>query len=841
MADRHDIAVAPASDAEPDAVDPAVAPEEWSRWSNLWQVPAIAIALVSIGLGLHVAGLRAPAEDWSAVLSETESLVAGGDLDEALTRLKTVLEPNIGRAAPPLQSRFHALVADYVDARQVEAGVDLVTNHEAIAEHYVRASTLGLRLSPERLRRLGVARIATGRLEAARGVLAELEARMGVDEPGASAARNQVLRGLVDAALRERQPGDLGAVEATIDRYRSDGALAPDDRAWAAARLAEIRLAEDEPGAMVDGLLIDMRRLEPLAPPLPDRRWGELLTLLGRGYAALGRDAEARFALERAFARLDEAAPERAEALLALAWLDLGSSEPVEAVAALDTLIDRFPGLPAELPGRLARATARGMLGDHDGSLSDFEAVARALADHGPARGVDVRRAASSLVDRHDAAMAAGELELALRYADRAEALFDGDDVPPDVLRRIAATSRQIGDDLLDGVPEEAAEPALRHRAALFRDRAARAFLRHARTLAAVPTEEADLVAGAAPQWAESLWMAGDCFDLAGRGDESIGAFREYVESRPIDDPRRAEATWRLARALEAAGEFDEAARAYEKTIQEHPRSHFGTGSHVPLARCYAASGRFAEAEQQLLDIVEGRNRETIPLDPEAEDYRVALVELGILYHRNGRWSDAIGRLTAAAERDPGDPRILEVRFRLADAHRRRAGDLEARLRDEPRLTPTERAGYAAEARVHLESSRRIFDVLCAAYAAIDETTLDRAERGREREAWMGRAHAAFELGDWSDAAELYDRVARRWPDETLALEALVQIVACFDRLGDAAQAEVAHRNALVRLQQLSDDAFADPSAVMSRATWERWLRARTPGGLAAATGEETP
>jgi tetratricopeptide (TPR) repeat protein len=96
----------------------------------------------------------------------------------------------------------------------------------------------------------------------------------------------------------------------------------------------------------------------------------------------------------------------------------------------------------------------------------------------------------------------------------------------------------------------------------------------------------------------------------------------------------------------------------------------------------------------------------------------------------------------------------------------------------------------------------------------------------------MYRGDCAFELARYRLAAELYDQAARRYADHHASMHALVQIVNCFDRLGETTDADIAHRNALTRLRQLPDDAFDDPGALMDRAAWERWLQNR-PVGIA--------
>jgi hypothetical protein len=78
----------------------------------------------------------------------------------------------------------------------------------------------------------------------------------------------------------------------------------------------------------------------------------------------------------------------------------------------------------------------------------------------------------------------------------------------------------------------------------------------------------------------------------------------------------------------------------------------------------------------------------------------------------------------------------------------------------------------------------------------------------------------------------MYDRAARRYSDHVCAVHALVQIINCYDALGDAERAQVAHRNALKRLAQLPEGAFDDPQALMTREAWDRWLRNRPVGTL---------
>ena len=55
-------------------------------------------------------------------------------------------------------------------------------------------------------------------------------------------------------------------------------------------------------------------------------------------------------------------------------------------------------------------------------------------------------------------------------------------------------------------------------------------------------------------------------------------------------------------------------------------------------------------------------------------------------------------------------------------------------------------------------------------------------------------------------------------------MTALIQIVNCYSNLGDTDRARAAHRRALLRLEELPDEAFEAPDALLDRPAWERWL-----------------
>lgn len=811
---------------------------EWTSWSNLWQVPAIALSVVLISLGLYVASSRRPANDFDGVLDHVDHLIATAAFDTARQELQATIEPFLSEATPQQTARYHATVADWIFASQAARGVSVTGNNQLIDREY--GLTEGaIVLSPARLERWTETLIELGRLDDARARLAEIEAMSVTDAAGLDARlrRNRLLRRLVEVSLRKEELS-YDATMAILDHYRDDPLLESADVAWVVARQAELRLEAGDAGPAVERLFVEMRRLEQSEEVADPNIWAELYTLLGRGYYHQGRSEQAAYYLDEAMKRAEPARAERGPALLYLGYIDMAAGEVDRAFQRFDEVTRAFPGEYVFLPALLARAEAASIAGRHRESLEDYRRLVERLPDAGERRDVTPRVVAASLADRHDAALTIGNLPLALDYVALAEALFEAGAVPTDVLRRIASTSRQIADDLMaeavalmpDGpVRLEDVDPQLRLEAAGHYEQAGAYFLRHARAVAAVPDAE--------ELWADSLWLAGDSLDLAGDRADAIGLFIEYIAGRPLDDPRRAEITYRLGQAQEAEEQYEAAAGSYARVIEEHPRGPFGTGSHVPLARCLVALDRGRDAARTLARVVDGREGPDAPITPDATDYRDALVALGKIHYDAGETKEAIERLTVAAERYPDDPRINEVRFRLADSHRRFAHAIREELRTEGGLSPQERNGREQAAANHLATARRLFARVGDGYAALDERRLDRLQRDYRRNAALYRADCVFDLGEYAEAARLYDHASRQFSDHHASMHALVQIVNCFDRLGVQRDADIAHQNALTRLRQLPDSTFDDPQALMDRAAWERWLRNR-PVGLAQATGE---
>jgi TolA-binding protein len=510
-----------------------------------------------------------------------------------------------------------------------------------------------------------------------------------------------------------------------------------------------------------------------------------------------------------------------------LGHIAFARGEVETASERFDEVVRDFIATPSYLPGILGLAQVNSVLGYHDESQREYRRLSGMLAEIDGHPRISREMIAISLVDRHDAAIATGQLELALGYARLAEEFFARPDVPSDVLARIAATSRQVADNLLDESRRaaESGDPdAPEHAIALQRQshrmyqQAGEYFIRHARKLAGLPEND--------EAWATSLWLGSESYDRGGLHDLAVKHLDEYLAGRSPQDPRRAQVNLRLAKAHHALQQYAEAARYYRQVINEHPRSMEATQSYVPLARALVMINRRPEAEQLLASVIAG----TQPIQPDAADYRDALIELGRIQYHGGNHRAAIERLEEAVKRYPNDPRHTDLLFKLGDSYRLLALLLAERVREPSAESPGERRRLRELMTDHFERAFTLFDHVCDAYGRRDQRTLDRMQRDALRASFIYRADCAFELGRYEQSIQLYDLAARRYADHHSSMHALVQIVNAYVALGDAGRAEAAHRRALTRLQQLRDEAFEAPDSLMDRSAWERWLE-HTPVG----------
>jgi tetratricopeptide (TPR) repeat protein len=803
----------------------SAAASPWASWTNLWQIPTIAISLALIGWGIVEATKSSTPANIEEVLAQTESLITNGDYKRAAMQLREVVESRISKQPPPIQAKYHTQAADLVFLSQQGEGVENVENHRQVADHFARASEAGAQLQPRQVERWGESLLAMGDVGEARDRLAELDdaiATVVADDDGdIQDVRRRLFRRIVETELKAPDI-EFEKLLSTIAEYRSHQRLDAPEELWAVARLAQLRLEAGMTEQAVDFLLVEMRRLEARANEAPSE-FAELYSLLGRAYFERGDYDRAQRHLENAVSLFDSPVPAQGEALVLLGQIAASQGRPEVALERFQSVVNDYQATPSYLAGLLGLAEARSVVGDHESSQGDYEGLRQQLQKSAAvARPLTPERVAESLCDRHDASLAMGKLQQALGYVAIAEQYFKPDAVPGDVLYRIASTSRQIAENILADEADQdddveftgASElPAsVRTEANASFHRAADYFIRHSN--AQRSSSDSD------DSWATSLWLAADSYDRAGRHDLSIQYFLNYIDRRPTDDPKRAETLFRIAQACHAQLQYDKAITYYEQVVADRSRTTFAAQSYVPLARCYLAVNRRTEAIAQLRQVLSGDRL----LKPDARDFRDALVELARMHYASGEFASAIELLTEAMQRYPADSQRLDMQFLRADSYRSVAMAVANRLKDSPVLSQVDRALLASQQTNYLQSAIDGFSIVCEGYAQRTSEEFAPAEQDQFRRARLYRADCAYHLGQYAQAIDLYDQVTRQYSAHHSSMYALIQIVNCYRALGDAERTEAAHRRALARLQQLPDGAFTAPDALMDRSAWERWL-----------------
>ncbi len=801
---------------------------------GLWQMPVIVLSVLLIGGGLWFARRPAPHHDIALALTAAEEHLAGGHIDEAAEAIEREIEPWLESCSEIEKARYHAIAADVtlLSIDPTKPANSAILN--AASEHAAAAELGGHLPSPQQLERWAMTDLQLGHVDEAlrRCMILDGLAHDPDLADEAAPARARVMRGVVMASLDSPHAEPAETLE-LLAVYRAEATTAFADQAWAAARQAEIRLRHESAREAIDNLMIDIRRFEPHLEPGADL--GELLSILARGYGELGELDFAQDQSDLALQMVPAGDPRRAAVLVNSGWILAMQSRFEEALQAFTTAADLSAATPAHADSLLGRAEMHGVLGDHEASQNDYRTLAELFRNGAAGHDLSAERAVLALAERrHDAALASGQLDLALEYLEIAPSFLPFEALPEQVLWRFGGTHRALAERLIadshDQNPASATDPleidpGVRTEVSRHYREAGDAFVARAEALVDSLSDE--------NEWANSIWLAADSYDSGGYHELAIARFAQYVANRPDTDPRRVEAAFRLAQCHHAAGQTEAAAAIFESVIAQNPDSPFATASHLPLADCYAIMGLSAQAEQQLLEVVSGHEH----VGPDAVDYRNALFALGTLYYNEGDFRRAVEELTRAIERYPNDPIITSLRFRLADSYRSLAREIDDAMAAGEIARP-EIDSRRALRENHLREAMNLFAHVEDAYARIPAEQLDTLQRDERRLAAMYVADGAYDLGEYLTAIDLYDRAASEWSDDASSLIALVQIVNCHTALGDHAAAGAAHHRALLRLSQLPASAFEGDDALFDETAWKQWLEGLPPGSAALRNRE---
>lgn len=792
-------------------------------WRDVWAVPVLGVALVALIAGVVAAVATAPKPDLKVDIKAAAGMVAKGKYGEALDALNTRVRPLLAGdgLTPDDRREFFLLRARALYLGQRELDLDRKENNEAIKGEYASAERLHATLDAKDQYYLAHTLVSLGDWE---------EAISRTERLPDSERENRVtlLKRMTELSLAEEPPNYIRAID-LVTVFLSDPALTPDERLWALVRQSEVLVSTGYPDDAITKIVRALPRLEGAEPGV----LGELLVTLAKAYIAENEMGEAGKQLERALALAGEESALVPLITLLQAEIDHHEGELQRARERYTEVIDRYSftqGRPTALLG-LAEVLAQIRNVQANGSIEDSierysELVEGMLAgEHDET--ATVERVTGSLMSRFREEFDRKDYPSALRFADLAEKLTTREKAPAEVLLGLAETHRLIAADLLHEAAEGGAlslaeaDPATQREAKDHLIRAGDSYRLHAERVVLTDSKS----------YSQSLWRAGEAYDLAGDIESSIAVFQQFTLEFPSDE-RRPETVFKLAQAERSRGDLEAAAKLYRELIAARGEAEgsgaWGDLSFVPLATTLlndADPANDKEAEGLLDRVVSGEIT-----GPGTPIFRAGLRELGQHYQRTKRFAPAIEKLEqylalseqATAEKgatDDDEP----VRFQLAEAYRASAGEIAKQLEgglpdgvkrefSQRRTDRLVRAGQLYEhVKADLEARKH--------RTALEDLTL--------RNAYFYAGDCAFDLRDFDPAIRLYDAARERYPKDPASLVAMTQIVSAFVSQNELAKAAVANQRARRFFQSLPEGTWDDPTLPMTRANWERWLDAQ--------------
>ena len=785
-----------------------------SGWRDVWQLPTLLVAGGLLMLGVAYGISTKPEPDLLGTIQIANRMIDDENYEEAIELLNSKVYPWVEAPEIPdaSKSAYRLAKARSIYFGQHKLGIADDRNHTAVIREYENARRSGGILEPRDLAALANTYIARDQVPLAIQQAREIpESKRYLRD----AVYQRAVNSLLDRPVPETEPAiDL------IAQVLIDPKLPVEQRVWALQTQGKVQLSQGRPDRVVTRILREIPRLDHASK----LERSKLHLLLAEAYIQQGAIAQAddQVRIARDFSASGD--PHYPQILLMKAIVEDELGNTLDARNLYDDIVRNHANsgaLPLAMLG----------LGETEAELDEPELSLQAyadLVDEYDRLGIESypsrQQILESLLARSGESLALDSPFDAIEFAMLAERLYKGREIPSSVYLAQAQAHAGAAEFLLGRPIEEV-------KTLLGMDPSARAEVqRHLIASATNYSLHAERhVVTSLPVFADSLWRSADLFDRAGDQPEAIRAFKNYAESMP-SDPKYAEALFRLAESLRAMGDFQAAAEVYKGliessgTIEGIDIGAFADASHVPLAQAYLYdedTSNDSMAEQLLMSAVNGSMGST-----QTALFRDALLELAGLYDRTNRPERAIERYEEFRSRYPNDPENGASVFRLADAHRRLAEQIQGTLLEA--MPAAERNRRIAEMTKHRRLAIERYEESIEILDARPPSQLGIFESIALRNAYFYLGDCAFDLSEFPRAISFYDRARDRYVEDPASLVAMVQIVNAYMETGQIGRARTANERAKRFYALMPDEVWDDPNLPMNRDDWERWLESNT-------------
>ncbi|HPF37275.1 MAG TPA: tetratricopeptide repeat protein [Phycisphaerae bacterium] len=776
--------------AEPQAQPEAARPGLFEPLKGRWQGPTLALATLVFGAGLMRVILTHEAMSFEQKCAKIDAMVAA----KALTRAHAYILYLLKDPELPTEERaeFHRRLVCIT--YQVEAPQ---RNHESenclsVITNFKTATNLGATPTGMDWFALGSAFDWSGRrrdaVDAYRQALVA-----GVDRP------DRIRRRLVEMATGPDKPIGPDTIP-DLDAILTDDTASPSNYLWAMEKKTNWLLSDghiEEASAIV----AEGRKRLSGTVEAPAVAYSEALCQKAGGHP---EDAtETLYGLQRDWTVHDEL---WGRANWLLGTIQLEDERPQAALALFEETLSSF------VEGRLHDACEMGRAE----SLIRLERYERALdilgelgadAREGRSQYLSLARIRELVTSVGERMVEAGHDGTAVRYLELAATLLPEDavDTRAPLLDMIARCYARLAE------PKSGEEPI-------------RAYLRRA---AELHQQAADIWESNTAFAVSQLRLAADAYDAAGMTDAVIATLDQLVTGHPAD-LARAEAMLRLGRAYQAVGRLRKAVETFDALIAMYPRWPESQAAINPLATSLLRLG--GESADRgvaiLVDVVDDRGPDPV-FTPDAVEYRDALVQLAEYLAKaptpdtaegrrdtQARLAGAIGRLNDAMRLYPDDPALPRLAFLRAESLRRTARMI---LDDE---TASQEASARSEVRTRLMAALSDYQAVRTALARLDEPSLSELERTYLRATYLYIGDCLFDLGRLDEAVEAYREAAWRYENDPIAVAAAMQVVHCFNRMGQNDESRAALGRMRWLVEKIPAESFDERGGMSPKSYW---------------------
>ncbi|HVP09785.1 MAG TPA: tetratricopeptide repeat protein [Phycisphaerae bacterium] len=802
---------------EVDEFLPATEPTGGGRW----QIPLLFLGLVLLGGGLHriVAGYRPVT--FEEEVSRVARLHEAGMLLRANAYLVDLLKEE--KRPPEQRAELHRLLARTVYRAESAREEHPRQNTKSILHNFQMARRGGAELGADDWTALGEAytwsdneteavaafrealREHPDRPDRIRRKLVELQSRSVADlSPESLADLDSILNGESESAGGQDQP------------QPKPSPASPGNYLWALEYKVEWLLDQGNTAPARDLVEAAKERLSGT---------GELLALSYLDAVCLhreGRPMEAETVLRSLLNEWTAHDTLWAKANLLLGRLQQADDRPQAALSFYDEVMRSFVTGEIHDACVLGRAECLAALREYEESLAAFTALKDLIPAKGHHRYLDRDAVRTTITTLGESLLQQGRLALSVQYMELAAAMTDSSatELRARYLSRIADSLTRMG----RAAKAEPGGPA--------QDRAEELFAKAGEMYVSL----ADLQTANEEASARALESAAQAFDAAGLTDRQIEVLSRFAREH-LGHNRRVTALYRLGCAYQSQQRYREAVAAYDEAITSYPRLPDALNSMVPMAECLIAmGGENAQRGVSLLtDIVDDRGPDAM-FAPQAREYRNALMCLAEYFTRASNeevpdhFEKAVARLEEAIAHYPDDPQMPRLNFLLADSYRR-SGQL---LRQEADALTSESARDAAqkEADRRMQRALEAYGKTIAALAAQDDAELTEMERTYLRMSYLYRGDCLFDLALYDQAVEAYREATWRYENLPAAVSASTQIIHCYLRQGQTAEASAALARLKWLLKKIPASAFEAERGMSSKDFWEGMVDRMASAGL---------